>query len=100
MLLESTRFPNGPLLDQNSMINSLKAVAEFNDKNSPTGTGMLVFWPQSLNTSSGKWFANANHIVHTLDVLGDALEAVRSILVRTHMNKIWVKYFKPVQDLM
>ena len=100
ILLESTKFPNGPLLDRNSMINSLKAVAEFCDKNRPTGDGLLVFWPQSLNTSSGKWFTNPNNIVHTVDVVWDALEAVRLILVRTHMNEVWVDYFKPVQDLM
>ena len=88
------------LLDRNSMINSLKAVAEFHDKNRPTGYGQMVFWPQSLNTSSGKWFCNPNNVVRTAGVIVDAFEAVRLTMVHKHMNKLWVDYFKPVQDLM
>ena len=100
ILLESTRFPNGPLLDRNSVINSLKAVAEFHDKNKPTGNGLLVFWSQSLNTSSGKWFCNPTNVVRAADALVGALEAIELILVHTDMNKIWIDYFKPVKDEM
>ena len=82
------------------MINSLKALAEFHDKNRPTGDGLLVFWPQSLNTSSGKWFCNPNNVVRTAGVLEDALEAMRLSMVHKHMNELWVDYFKPVQGLM
>ena len=99
MLLESTRLPNGPLLDHNSMMNSLKAVAAFHDKNRPTGDGMLVFWPQSLDTSSGEWYSNPN-IIHVVDGVRDVLDSVQLTLVRANMKKVWVDYLEPVQDLM
>ena len=81
------------------MMNSLKAVAAFHDKNRPTGDGMLVFWPQSLDTSSGEWYCNPNNVVRAADVVREVSETVRLILVRTHMNKVWVDYLQPVQDL-
>jgi len=79
---------------------SLNAVAKFHDKNRPNGDGLFVFWPQSLNTSSGKWFCNPPNAVITADVLVDALEMVQILLVHTGMSRVWIDYFKPVQEEM
>ena len=47
------------------MSESLQAISEFRDKNSPEGLPQYVFWPQVK--VNGTWSASPTNLVHTLD---------------------------------
>ncbi len=100
ILLEAQKFSTSFILNTTSIQRSLKVIADFHDKNRPPGDGFFVFWPQTLNTTSGKWYCDPSNVVNKADIILDLLKAVHIVLDGMSMKNIWKYYFKPVQDEM
>lgn len=99
ILLEAARFRDGPLPSDEQLLNALTAVDTFRDKNRPDD-GVLVFWPQTLNSTTGVWSCGPEN----LGKMGKTDEAILDYLHKIFddlgMEEVWQKYLEPFQQFL
>ena len=100
MLLEATRFQDGPVPEDEQLQLTLDVLKSYHDKNSPEGDGSTVFWPQSYNQSDQLWFANPVNVLRTAKAGDEAFDALHKILDEIGEEKLWNSTFRGMKDLM
>ena len=79
ILLEAARFSKGPVPSDDQLLAALEAVSEYHDKNQRVRDPILVFWPQTYNSTTGLWECgpiNLNAIAKDSETLISYLEKV------------------------
>ena len=100
ILLEAAQFPSGPQPSHDQLKLAIEAVATYHDRNRPNEDGILVFWPQTHNASSGRYFCgpqNLNPLVHGVD---DILKDIRNLLTDLGLEKYWEEIFKGIFEIV
>ncbi|XP_033100310.1 uncharacterized protein LOC117103797 [Anneissia japonica] len=61
-LIEAYSYGNASRPDEDQMMNALKAINLFHNKNNPAGNGAMNFWSQIYNKSSGMWISRPENV--------------------------------------
>lgn len=97
ILLEVTRFNKDLIPSDAQLLDAIKAISTYHDRNRLKENSILVFWPQVYNSSAKEWKCgpvNLNEVVKDSERLEDY---VRKILKDVGMEKLWDK-IEPIID--
>ena len=97
ILLEVTRFDKTLLPSDDQLLNGLRAISSYHDKNNPKEC-IFVFWPQTYNETVEEWQCgpvNLNGMVNESEKFDDY---IRNILKHIGLEKLWDKEIQPAID--
>lgn len=80
ILLEAAKFWKGPLPSDNQLYIALEAISEYHDRNYCSNDGIVTFWRQIYNATTGEWTSwpeNAGNIAWYNELI---LEEVQKLL--------------------
>ena len=97
ILLEAARFRDGPSPMEDQLLHALEAVNTYHDKNYVPEDGVLVFWPQIYNSTTGVWSCGPRNLETATDTGDDILTHLHKIFDDLGMEGIWNKTLGPFQ---
>ena len=89
ILLETARFSNAPHPTDIQLMDGLRALSTYHDRNRPLNSSVLTFWPQTYNASSQTWTCgpvNLNVLVQDSQKLETYLH---NLLDALGLKKLW-----------
>ena len=100
ILLEAARFRDGPLPTGDQLLHALQAISTYHDKNHAPESGVLVFWPQVYNETSGVWSCGPRNLLKVTETGEDVLDHLHKIFNDLGMEGIWNKTLGLFQLMM
>ncbi len=100
ILLETAQFPSAPQPTYEQLKLAIQAVATYHDKNREEEDGILVFWPQTRNSSSGRYFCDPQNLTPIADGMDDLLVDIKKLLTDLGLDKYWDEIFQSMYDLV
>ena len=99
ILLEAVRFQDGPLPSVKQLLEALAAVDSYHDRNR-LGDGVLVFWPQTYNSTAGVWSCGPENLGKMEDTDLDILARLEKIFDDLGLQDVWKKSLGQIQQFM
>lgn len=100
ILLETAQFSSGPQPSHDQLKLAIEAVATYHDSNRKREDGILVFWPQTHNESSGRYFCSPQNLTPMANSVDDFLKVIKKLLTDLGLEKYWDKIFGYIFSLM
>ena len=100
ILLEAAQFAKGPQPSKEQLKLAIEAVAEYHDRNRYTDSGILVFWPQELNRTSGRYFCDPENLEPIAEKMDDFLLFLHKVLDDAGLEKFWEETLAGFTDLV
>lgn len=97
ILLEAARFKDGPVPTDQQLELALEAVGSYHDLNYPPGDGLLVFWPQSYNSTSKKWYCYPANAAKAGDDVLDIFAFFHKALDALGLERVWNTTLEPIE---
>lgn len=72
-MTEAELYGNGHGLNYAELSLSLDGIDQFRDRNRPDGSGLMIFWKQELNKTSGLWAAADDNMAGIVNFFGDKI---------------------------
>ena len=91
ILLETTRFAEGPLPTDEQLMDGLKAISTYHDRNRPANSSIMTFWPETYNTSTGMWSQGPTNLGALVQDWMKFEAFMRNILKKVGLEKLWDK---------
>ena len=99
-LLEASEIEGGPQLTDEQLELAIQALSSYHDKNLAVGNGLLVFWPQSYNSTSKEWYCDPVNVDNVgfgmIGVLGYFHKAMDAL----GLEKLWNSTFARVDQML
>ena len=99
ILLEATRFHDAPQPSDEQLLNAVVAVSSYRDKNREED-GLLVFWPQTYNSSAGVWSCGPENLGKMDGTLSAIMEELHKIFDDLGLEKIWEELFSDLENIV
>ena len=99
ILLEVSRFQDAPLPSDRQLTDALAAVNTYHDKNR-LEDGVLMFWPQSYNSTAGIWSAGPSNLGKMQDTLISILAYLEKIFNDLGLGKLWKDSLSHLQQML
>ena len=100
ILLEAAQFKSGPQPSNDQLKLAIEAVATYHDKNRPTENGILVFWPQTLNSTSNLYYCDPENLTPITEDMDDVLSFLHKILKDLGLEKFWDETLESIADMV
>ena len=101
ILLEVEQFFNiGPQPSRDQLYRSIEAVSTYHDHNRPQEDGVLVFWPQKLNSSTGLYYCDPENLEPISERMDDVLHFLHKLLSDIGLEKFWEETLRSITELM
>ena len=98
ILLEVTKFHEGPLPSDEQLINAIEAIGTYHDKNRLENDSILVFWTQTYNSTTDIWSCGPVNL-NGYAKEGRIMEVyIKKILEDLGLEKLWDK-IEPILDM-
>ncbi len=80
MLLEASHFHKGPTVPDNQLLYAMEAISTYHDKNHALNDSILIFWPQTYNSTTREWSAYPTNLGRLLDPTVGFLDEIDKLL--------------------
>ena len=100
ILLEAARFLGGPLPSDKQLLYALDAISIYHDKNRALEDGILVFWPQTYNSTAGVWSCSPENLENVDVVADDVLIHLHKAVDDLRLKDVWNKFLGPFQQFV
>ena len=92
ILLEAQRFVRAPPPPTDSQLHlALEAISSYHDKNRPLQDGVLVFWPQTYNSTTKAWKCGPVNLVALAKMEQEFNEFMQNLLNELGLGFLWKK---------
>lgn len=97
ILLEVEQFVDiGPRPSSDQLSLAIDAIGSYHDCNLPQEDGILVFWPQKLNSTNGLYYCSPRNVKMVAESAEDILQDLHTLLDDLGLEKFWEKTLKEV----
>ncbi len=88
ILLEASQFHRGPTVPDDQLLYAMEAISTYHDKNHALNDSILIFWPQTYNSTTREWSAYPTNLGKLLDPTVGFLDKIVRILSKLGFRKL------------
>ena len=99
-LLEASLLEEGPSISDDQLDLAIQALSSYHDKNLPIGDGIMVFWPQSYNSTSKEWYCNPVNVANTGYGMIGVLNYFHKLMDDMGLEKLWNKTLERTYEVL
>lgn len=99
ILLEVTRFTDGPRPTDKQLLDALKALSTYHDKNRPQNSSVMTFWPETFNSTTKSWVQGPVNLMPMVQDYKIFEAEIIKLLKIVHLENLWYKYAKFLDQL-